>query len=71
MKNILPISILIVVAVFAFMLWNPGNFYIPFYGNALNLQTLALLIAIPLAIGLIVGFVLGWSRGRGSVRVKA
>lgn len=69
MRNLLLlIGLVVVIAVVILVYWNPF-FY--FFGGTVNAQLLAFLVLIPLAIGLIIGFGLGWSRGRGSVRVKA
>jgi hypothetical protein len=69
MRNLLLLIGLVAVIVLAVVwFWNPF-FY--FFGGTVNAQLLSLLVLIPLAVGLIVGFGLGWSRGRGSVRVKA
>jgi hypothetical protein len=69
MRNLLLlIGLVAIIGVGILVYWNP---YFYFFGGTVNTQLLALLILVPLVIGLIIGFALGWSRGRGSVRVKA
>ena len=69
MRNLLLlIGLIAIIGLAILVYWNPF-FY--FFGGTVNAQLLAFLVLIPLAVGLIVGFGLGWSRGRGSVRVKA
>jgi hypothetical protein len=62
MRNPLIWVVLIFIAAIAVtFVVNP---FVPFFGNVINLQTLALMLSIPFVIGLIVGYFLRMAQER-------